>query len=84
MACSLMGFYDALSKVPMKSIHFHLAKGDFEAWVEHSLRDADLAEKIGELRKEGLDGEKLRSKLQRIIHHNLSSRGAILKELGYI
>lgn len=84
MACSLTGFYDVLSKAPMESIRFHSAKGDFEAWVRHSLLDADLADKIGELRGSGLDDEKLRSELRRIIHRNLSSRSARLKELGYI
>ena len=63
MAWSLKGFINALSKVSTKALDFHIANGDFESWVQSSLKDEKLALQIGEFKKSKLRGEKLREAL---------------------
>ncbi|MDQ1278973.1 MAG: alpha-amylase [Thermoproteota archaeon] len=43
IALSLRGFMDCLSRVDLKSIEFHNARGDFEEWAATGLRDETLA-----------------------------------------
>ena len=63
---SLKGFIQALLKVNVKSLEFHVKRGDFEKWAEFSLHDSFLAEKFKLISKRKLRGEKLRLKLLRI------------------
>jgi alpha-amylase len=63
MAWGLKGFVKALQEVDIKAIEFHIGNGDFESWVNYSLKDKKLAAKIKELSTSKLGGEKLRKAL---------------------
>jgi alpha-amylase len=60
MAWSLKGFIKALKDVNIKAIEFHAFNGDFESWVQSSLKDKKLASEIKKLTASGEKGEKLR------------------------
>ncbi len=62
-AWSLQEFGSALEKVSLKAIEFHNSRGDFEKWVEKSLHDEPLTEKLREIRRSKADGDKLRRML---------------------
>jgi alpha-amylase len=61
VAWSLKGFIDAVSKVDIKALEFHVGNGDFESWVKSSLKDEKLASQIKAL--EAKKGEMLRKSL---------------------
>ncbi|KON32100.1 MAG: hypothetical protein AC479_07890 [miscellaneous Crenarchaeota group-6 archaeon AD8-1] len=63
---NLQTFNAQLKTVPVKSIDFHMKRGDFEAWFK-GLGDLELAKKTGLLRKQSFCGELLRRKLQILI-----------------
>lgn len=62
-AKSLAEFCDLLKTIDVRSIEFHLPRGDFEKWIKEVLSDVDLSAKIAEIKKLGLKGEELRKKL---------------------
>lgn len=63
MAWSMKGLIKALKKVNIKAIEFHSSRGDFEEWIEKSLNDKPLAERLKEIGTEKLRGENLRKAL---------------------
>ncbi|MBS7643995.1 helix-turn-helix domain-containing protein [Candidatus Bathyarchaeota archaeon] len=62
-AKSLAEFCDFLKTIDVRSIEFHLPRGDFEKWIKEVLSDIELSAKIVEIKKLGLKGEELRKKL---------------------
>lgn len=62
-AKSLVEFSDYLKTIDIRSIEFHLPRGDFENWIKEVLSDVYLSAKIAELKKLGLKGEELRKKI---------------------
>jgi hypothetical protein len=60
MAWSLKGFIQALDKVDIKSVEFHLQNGDFESWAQISLQDTKLASGLKAMKSSTEKGEKLR------------------------
>jgi alpha-amylase len=77
---SLLGFYSCLSKVPLRSIEFHQSRGDFEVWIEKSLRDAELADKV---RQVSASGEELRLKLKRAVWSRIDQLRNNFRKMGY-
>ncbi len=73
MVWSLKGFLRALEKIEQESIEFHNNRGDFERWVEVSLKDKILAEKLREIRLSGLTGQDLRNELIKVVEVRLKS-----------
>jgi alpha-amylase len=63
MAWSLKGLVEALKRVDMKAIEFHVANGDLESWAKSSLRDANLAARIRQLKESSVKGWDLRKAL---------------------
>jgi hypothetical protein len=61
MAWSLKGFVKALKTVDVKALEFHVRRGDFEPWAEHSMQDKVLSCALGKAGK--LKGEALRKAL---------------------
>jgi len=66
-AASLKEFTEKINKVNMKSLEFHLYRGDFEKWITEVLEDKRLAEDISRLQKTNLLGEHLRNQLYAIV-----------------
>jgi len=62
-AHSLLEFLEAVRKVEVGSLEFHLERGDFERWIREVLGLAFLSSRISSLRKEGVKGEELRKRL---------------------
>jgi hypothetical protein len=66
-ASSLKEFMEKINKVNMKSLEFHLYRGDFEKWIIEVLEDKKLAEDVGKLQKTNLLGDQLRNQLSAIV-----------------
>jgi hypothetical protein len=62
-ALSLKEFMEKINEVNVKSIEFHLYRGDFEKWVSDVLQDGELAGDIRRLQRLNLAGEPLRNQL---------------------
>ena len=62
-AVSLKEFMERLNTVNVKSLEFHLGRGDFEKWVTDVLEDRRLAMDISRLQRSSLTGEILRNQL---------------------
>jgi len=66
-ASSLKEFMDKTNAVDVKSLEFHLYRGDFEKWIAEVLEDEDLAVEIGRLRSLNYSGSLLRNNLYSIV-----------------
>jgi hypothetical protein len=66
-AASLKEFMEKINHVNMKSLEFHLYRGDFEKWITEVLEDKKLAEDVGRLQKNNLLGDHLRNQLYMIV-----------------
>jgi hypothetical protein len=66
-ATSLEDFLNKIEHVDIKSLEFHLYRGDFEKWVAGTLGDKRLAEAIKNLHDQKLVGENLRNQLHLIV-----------------
>jgi hypothetical protein len=66
-AASLKEFMDRVGDVDIKSLEFHLQRGDFQKWVEEILQDNDLAWEIKRLQKFNLSGDALRNQLGMVV-----------------
>jgi alpha-amylase len=62
-ALSLKEFIEKINEVNVKSLEFHLNRGDFEKWVNDVLQDVELAVDIRRLQRLNLVGEALRNQL---------------------
>ena len=65
-ATSLKDFGEKVKTVDIRSIEFHLGRGDFEKWI-YMLGDPELAKALVRLKGSGVSGEKLRAELLRQI-----------------
>ena len=59
---SLADFRDKIRSVDIRSIQFHVARGDFEAWIR-LLGDTGLERRLRLIREMELTGEALRERL---------------------
>jgi alpha-amylase len=62
-ASSLKEFMEKISEVNVKSLEFHLNRGDFEKWMSEVLQDTELAGDIKKLQKLNLTANSLRDQL---------------------
>lgn len=63
---SLIELRDRIREIDVRSLEFHLFRGDFENWVSF-LGDIELAKRLEIIRKSGLSGENLREKVYECI-----------------
>lgn len=66
-AASLKEFIEKINQVNVKSLEFHLYRGDFEKWITEVLEDRKLAEDVGKLQKTNLLADHLRNQLYAIV-----------------
>ncbi len=66
-AASLEEFVRKIREVNVKSLEFHLYRGDFERWTAETLEDQELAEKIKSLESLSPSGDSLRDQLYLIV-----------------
>jgi hypothetical protein len=62
-AGSLKEFVEKVNEVNVKSLEFHLYRGDFEKWITEVLQDEGLALEIRRLQRFNLTGDALRNQL---------------------
>lgn len=62
-AASLWEFRERSADLPTDALRYHLARGDFAAWIEGALHDEELARRIDKLGGGKLSGELLRQAL---------------------
>jgi len=62
-AGSLKEFVEKVNEVNVKSLEFHLYRGDFEKWITEVLQDEGLASEIRRLQRLNLTGDTLRNQL---------------------
>ncbi len=60
---SLGEFCSAIRTADVRSIRFHVERGDFERWLSQVVGDDKLADKVADISKRKLTGEKLRKKV---------------------
>lgn len=70
-ASSLKEFSEKIGEVNVKSLEFHLHRGDFEKWINEVLQDKELATQVGKLQGFGLTGDALRSQLSAAVSNRL-------------
>jgi hypothetical protein len=78
-ASSLKEFMERVNDVNIKSLEFHLQRGDFEKWVEDTLQDKDLAWEIKRLQRFNLKGDALRNQLKAVVsrrYKRLTAQGS--------
>jgi hypothetical protein len=66
-AASLEEFLEKIKEVDIKSLDFHLCRGDFEKWIAETLEDKELAEEILNLRDIVPTRDVLRKRLVTIV-----------------
>lgn len=66
-AASLKEFLEKINEVDVKSLEFHLYRGDFEKWITEVLEDKYLAMEVKNLRDKGYSGDLLRQNLRRAV-----------------
>jgi len=66
-AASLKEFMEKINQINIKSLEFHLHRGDFEKWINEVLEDRKLAEDISKLQKTSLMGDQLRNQIYAIV-----------------
>ncbi len=66
-AASLKEFMDKINEVNVKSLEFHLYRGDFERWIDETLEDKKLAVEMRSLRGLNYFGSVLKEHLYSII-----------------
>jgi len=62
-ADSLKEFIAKINEVNIKSVEFHISRGDFEKWVSDVLQDSELAAEMKRLQRLNLTGNSLRDQL---------------------
>jgi hypothetical protein len=70
-AASLEEFAKKVEQVSVRSLEFHLRRGDFQRWVAEALQDKDLAEEIKNLQYRSPTGDALRDQLHRIVQKGI-------------
>jgi hypothetical protein len=69
-AASLLEFLQCLRDLPIESLAYHQARGDFARWVKSGLGDGILADHLRKLAQRSLEGKALREALvQRVASH---------------
>lgn len=74
-AFSLKEFMEKINEVDVKSIEFHLHRGDFEKWINEVLEDAELANEIVKLQHANFTGDSLRKELYALVWRRYKQLG---------
>jgi hypothetical protein len=72
-AASMKEFLEKIGNVNMKSLEFHLYRGDFEKWISETLEDQELAGEIRKLQGVILTGDALRNQLYKTVLRHLKN-----------
>lgn len=70
-ANSLYDFREKAKKIDVKSLEFHVRRGDISKWLNDVLGDAQLAKEFDRLRSSNLFGELLRTRILRLTDNRI-------------
>jgi hypothetical protein len=70
-ASSLKEFVERINDVNVKSLEFHLYRGDFEKWIAEVLQDAELSGEVKRLQRFNFTGDTLRNQLGTTVSRRL-------------
>ena len=70
-AASLKEFVERTNEVNVKSLEFHLYRGDFEKWMAEVVQDDELSSEVKRLRRFNLMGDALRNQLSTVVSKRL-------------
>jgi hypothetical protein len=73
----LSEFAKIVSSIPLKSLQYHVERGDFENWLSQVVGDKKLAEAISVVAREKLVGEALRKKLSAVVNARVKELEAL-------
>jgi hypothetical protein len=71
-ACSLSEFRERIKDIDVKSLEFHVPRGNVQKWVKEVLRDEELAEQVECVTSLGLAGELLRNRILNVIDSRIN------------
>jgi hypothetical protein len=66
-AISFKEFMDKVNEVDVKSLEFHLYRGDFEKWIAETLEDQELTREIEDLRNQNYSGTAIKEQLHNML-----------------
>jgi hypothetical protein len=81
-ATSIFEFLEAVKKVDLKSLEFHLKRNDFSKWLKDVIKDDTLASELEKLRTLELSGEKLRDRIVEMIDVRCKELAEVLRRLA--
>jgi len=70
-AVSLPDFATKLQTIDSESILFHYPRGDFQKWIDETLGDKELADRLCFI-KTNLSGEELRKQIHKIVQNRVN------------
>ncbi|KON31462.1 hypothetical protein AC482_00625 [miscellaneous Crenarchaeota group-15 archaeon DG-45] len=70
VAVGLADFAEKVRTVDIRAVNFHFKRREFEKWIKDTMGDADLARRIGKIRKD-THGETLRGEIIQIVKARL-------------
>ncbi|UCC33054.1 MAG: hypothetical protein JSW53_04505 [Candidatus Bathyarchaeota archaeon] len=70
-AASFEDFVMSIKQVKVRSLSFHIQRGDFQKWVLDIFNDEKLAKKLENVKDQKLRGQALRNRLYRIVSERL-------------
>ena len=79
-AISLQDFAAKLDGIEVSSILFHYPRGDFQAWIRDTLKDAVLAGRLCFIERE-ISGEQLRQELLKMLQTRISELKDVKQEV---
>lgn len=74
-ATNLANFYSELVTIDINSILFHYPRGDFQKWIQYTLGDKELADRLM-FTTSNMSGEKLRKHLLKIVQKRITELGS--------
>ena len=81
-ATSIFDFAEQLKKIELKSLEFHMKRGDFSKWLSDVIKDEALSHEFEQLRSLGLAGEKLRTRIVVLVDRRCKELATALKTLA--
>jgi len=71
-ACSLSDFREKVKEVDVKSLEFHIPRGDIEKWIKNVLGDSELSQEIASIARLKLSGEQLRTRILNVVDSRIN------------
>lgn len=71
-ACDLWDFREKIGKADVKSLEFHVQRGDFQKWMKDVLGEEELSRDFDSIKRYRLTGESLRNRLMRAVDQRIS------------